>query len=174
MVSFERAYALSKTEGEAPRERHKDEILKSSNWPSDGEIVFRNFHMRYRDETELVLKGIDLHILGREKVGIVGRTGSGKSSLTLCLFRIIEGYSGSIEIDNVNIAEIGLDILRKKIWMIPQDPTLFEGNLRYNLDPYNEATDEQLTEALKNVDFYPDENILDFEIRASGDNLSVG
>ena len=83
MVSFERGEALTRIPTEAPRTRHKDTILRKKNWPKAGAIEFHNYQMRYRDDTELVLKGIDLEIAAREKVGIVGRTGSGKSSLTL-------------------------------------------------------------------------------------------
>ena len=110
MVSVERLDALIKIPSEAPRTRHKDAIL--ANWPSEGKIQFKNLKMKYRDNTEIVLKGINIIIRPKEKIGIVGRTGSGKSSIGVCLFRIVEALSGSIVIDGVDIAEVGLDILR--------------------------------------------------------------
>ena len=96
-------------------------------WPRGGHIDLTNLQMRYREGLPLVLKGVNLTIQPGEKVGIVGKTGSGKSSLTLALFRIIESAGGAIEIDNVNIAHLGLGRLRSRITIIPQDPVLFAG-----------------------------------------------
>lgn len=117
-----------------------------------------NYCMKYRDETPLVLKGVNGTIYPTEKIGIVGRTGSGKSSLCLALFRIVEPYSGKILIDGVDTTELGLDILRKNICVIPQEPTLFMGNLRDNIDPFGEKSDEELRKALKMVELFEDEN----------------
>ena len=96
-------------------------------WPEHGVIKFDNYQTRYREGLDLVLRGIDCGVASSEKVGIVGRTGAGKSSLTLALFRIIESAGGAIEIDNVNIAHLGLGRLRSRITIIPQDPVLFAG-----------------------------------------------
>jgi ATP-binding cassette subfamily C (CFTR/MRP) protein 1 len=104
--------------------------------------------MRYRPELELCLREVSLHIKGGERVGVVGRTGAGKSSLTLALFRILEAASGKILIDGVDISEIGLYDLRSIISIIPQDPQLFEGTLRTNIDPTNAASDADIWQSL--------------------------
>ena len=103
-------------------------------WPEHGVIKFDNYQTRYREGLDLVLRGIDCKIGSTEKVGIVGRTGAGKSSLTLALFRIIESAGGSIEIDDVNISHLGLGKLRSRITIIPQDPVLFAGNIPHILE----------------------------------------
>ncbi len=119
---------------------------------SGGEIVFSNVHMRYRPGLPLVLKGISLHIRPGERIGIVGRTGAGKSSILSTLFRLVEVSGGSIAIDGVDIARIGLHDLRSRMAIIPQDPTLFRGTVRSNLDPFNEHTDLELWSALRQAD----------------------
>ena len=104
--------------------------------------------MRYRPELEPVLKHLNLHIDPGEKVGVVGRTGAGKSSLVLCLMRIIELESGRIVIDGVDIKQLGLEDLRSHIAIIPQEPLLFSGTVRSNLDPFSEYSDESIWSAL--------------------------
>lgn len=104
--------------------------------------------MRYRPDLDLCLRDVCVHFKGGERVGVVGRTGAGKSSLTLALFRILEAAEGRILIDGVDISEIGLHDLRSIISIIPQDPQLFEGTLRSNIDPTNVASDADIWQAL--------------------------
>ena len=111
-------------------------------------LTTSHFSMRYRPELELCLREVSLEIKGGERVGVVGRTGAGKSSLTLALFRILEAAGGKIVIDGVDISEIGLHDLRSIISIIPQDPQLFEGTLRNNIDPTNSASDADLWQSL--------------------------
>lgn len=107
-----------------------------------------HFSMRYRPELDLVLKEISFTIQGGERVGVVGRTGAGKSSVTLALFRILEAAGGRILIDGVDISTIGLHDLRSVVSIIPQDPQLFEGTLRANIDPTNSSSDADIWQAL--------------------------
>ncbi|KAI4106587.1 MAG: hypothetical protein L6R37_002088 [Teloschistes peruensis] len=121
-------------------------------WPQKGEIVFNEVQMRYRDGLPLVLQGLTMSVAGGERIGIVGRTGAGKSSIMSTLFRLVELSGGSISIDGVNIATVGLKDLRTRLAIIPQDPTLFRGTIRSNLDPFNEHTDLELWSALRQSD----------------------
>ncbi|KAK2616981.1 Transporter of the ATP-binding cassette (ABC) [Conoideocrella luteorostrata] len=121
------------------------------SWPDKGNVEFVNYSTRYREDLDPVLKSISLRINAREKVGIVGRTGAGKSSLALAIFRALEAEKGRIVIDDVNIGDIGLRDLRENITIVPQDPTLFMGTIRSNLDPFDQYTDEQVFEALRRV-----------------------
>ncbi|XP_043841698.1 ATP-binding cassette sub-family C member 2 [Dromiciops gliroides] len=148
------------------------------DWPSKGEIQFTDYQVRYRPELDLTLKGITCNIGSTEKVGIVGRTGAGKSSLTNCLFRILEAAGGQITIDGIDIASIGLHDLRNKLTIIPQDPILFSGSLRMNLDPFNKYSDEEIWKALELAHLKPYvEGLpqgLTYEVSEAGDNFSVG
>ncbi|XP_008584452.1 PREDICTED: multidrug resistance-associated protein 1 [Galeopterus variegatus] len=176
VVAVERLKEYSETEKEAPWQIQ--ETAPPSNWPQVGRVEFRDYSLRYRDDLDLVLKHINITIDGGEKVGIVGRTGAGKSSLTLGLFRINESAEGEIIIDDVNIAKIGLHNLRFKITIIPQDPVLFSGSLRMNLDPFSQYSDEEIWMSLELAhlkDFVsglPDK--LNHECAEGGENLSVG
>ena len=177
MVSVERCHQLAQIEGEAPRIRFKDQELKNRKWPIKGTIEFDEYQMKYRDDTEIVLRGVTGKVKGSEKIGIVGRTGSGKSSICLSLFRLIEPFSGRILIDGVDIEEIGLDLLRQKICVIPQEPTLFQATLRENLDPFLEHTNEELAVALNHVEIFQGEDLiqaLDKEVKENGGNFSAG
>ena len=118
------------------------------DWPATGSVTFKNFSLRYRDELPLVVKDLSCSVAGGEKIGVAGRTGSGKSTLLCSLFRIVEPAAGHIEIDGVDTRTLRLSTLRSKLSIIPQDPTLFSGSLRYNLDPFGEHTDDEIWNAL--------------------------
>ncbi|KKA28465.1 hypothetical protein TD95_002534 [Thielaviopsis punctulata] len=126
------------------------------SWPEKGEIVFDDVHMRYRADLPLVLHGLSVHVRGGERIGIVGRTGAGKSSIMSTLFRLVEISSGKITIDGLDISTLGLHDLRSRMAIIPQDPTLFKGTIRSNLDPFHEHTDLELWSALRQADLVSD------------------
>ncbi|XP_053153950.1 ATP-binding cassette sub-family C member 3 isoform X2 [Hemicordylus capensis] len=176
IVAVERVKEYSETEIEAPW--IIEDKRPSEDWPTQGEVQFANYSVRYRKGLDLVLKELSLNVQGGEKVGIVGRTGAGKSSMTLCLFRILEAAEGEIKIDGLRISEIGLHDLRSKLTIIPQDPVLFSGTLRMNLDPFNKYSEEEIWKALelshlkRFVSSQP--AMLDYECAEGGENLSVG
>uniref|UniRef100_A0A8B9LS35 Multidrug resistance-associated protein 1 n=1 Tax=Astyanax mexicanus TaxID=7994 RepID=A0A8B9LS35_ASTMX len=176
IVAVERVKEYEDTEKEAEWKLEQSSV--PAGWPTAGHIEVRNFGLRYREDLELAIHDITVIIEGGEKVGIVGRTGAGKSSLTLGLFRIIEAAQGEICIDGVNIANLGLHDLRSRITIIPQDPVLFSGSLRMNLDPFDGYSDEDVWRALelahlKNfVSGLPDK--LNHECSEGGENLSLG
>ena len=118
--------------------------MRESGFPKKGEIKFVKLYVKYRPDTKLVLKNIDFTIAPGEKIGIVGRTGSGKTTLCLSLFRILEATTGKILIDNVDISTIGLELLRDSIAFIPQDPKLIDGTLRENIDPLGQYLDDEI------------------------------
>ncbi|KAG8666303.1 ATP-binding cassette transporter yor1 [Fusarium poae] len=152
MNAVERLYYYgTELEEEAPS--HTVEVRKS--WPEKGEIVFDNVEMRYRAGLPLVLSGLTMHVKGGERIGIVGRTGAGKSSIMSTLFRLVEISGGKITIDGLDISTLGLHDLRSRLAIIPQDPTLFRGTVRSNLDPFNEHTDLELWYALRKADLVP-------------------
>ncbi|KAI4897311.1 hypothetical protein NFI96_034019, partial [Prochilodus magdalenae] len=171
------AKALSNLETEAPRQV-SGPSAPDPDWLQQGRISFQNVEMRYRPELPLVLKNLTFSILPDETVGIVGRTGSGKSSLGVALFRLVELSGGSIIIDGVNIAHVGLEALRSKLSVIPQEPVLFIGTVRSNLDPWGQYTDAQVWEALEQthikdmVSQLP--HSLHSEVTENGENFSVG
>ncbi|TVY43469.1 Multidrug resistance protein, partial [Lachnellula occidentalis] len=150
-------YYGTQLEEEAPL--HTIEVRKS--WPESGEIIFENVQMRYRENLPLVLSGLSMHIKGGERIGVVGRTGAGKSSIMSTLFRLVELSGGSITIDGMDISKIGLQDLRSRLAIIPQDPTLFKGTIRSNLDPFNEHTDLALWSALRQSDLISEDASLD-------------
>uniref|UniRef100_A0A8C9SMX0 Canalicular multispecific organic anion transporter 1-like n=1 Tax=Scleropages formosus TaxID=113540 RepID=A0A8C9SMX0_SCLFO len=175
IVAVERVNEYTKIENEAP---WITDTHPADSWPDSGKICFENFKLRYRPELDLVLRGITCDIGSMEKIGIVGRTGAGKSSLTNCLFRIIEAAEGCIFIDGVDIATLGLHDLRNRLTIIPQDPVLFSGTLRMNLDPFEKVSDEELWQVLELShlkDFVTElHEGLYHEITEGGENLSVG
>jgi ABC-type multidrug transport system fused ATPase/permease subunit len=210
LVAVERVDEYANKNPEAPAET---DAKLPENWPNQGRVEFRNYSTRYREGLSLVIKNISFTVEPAEKIGIVGRTGAGKSSLTLALFRIIEAANshwakashngadldsdpskkdeiadlekvnveedgGSIWIDGVDISTVGLTYLRQHLAIIPQDPTLFVGSVRENLDPFSELEDAQLWEALERA--HLKEHIsslpggLSFKVSQGGDNFSVG
>ncbi|XP_020807934.1 multidrug resistance-associated protein 1 isoform X13 [Drosophila serrata] len=177
IVSVERIKEYGETKQEAAWELEQDKS-KPKNWPEEGRVEFQNFQVRYREGLDLVLRGVSFNIKGGEKVGIVGRTGAGKSSLTLALFRIIEAAGGRISIDGVDIATMGLHMLRSRLTIIPQDPVLFSGSLRINLDPFEIKTDDEIWKALELSHLKSFVKSLaaglNHEIAEGGENLSVG
>ena len=169
MLAFQRCVTYTNIKSERPYKMEKD----SEQWPSKGKIDFNAFSMRYRPNLDNVLHNVTMRILPGEKIGVCGRTGSGKSSIALSLFRIIEASEGSISIDDVNINEIGLDKLRQAITIIPQEPCLFEGTLRYNVDPIGKYSDEEIERVMKRFN-WEKEMELGMSINVNGNNLSVG
>ena len=157
-----------------------------ANWPQNGMLKFESVDLRYRPELPLVLRNFSLDIKGGEKVGVVGRTGAGKSSLIVALFRIVELSAGKISIDGVNLAGVGLETLRSRLSIIPQDPLLFEGDVRKNLDPFGKRSDDELLKALCEVNLTKanpgnSQEIVSYEgvqlsdpVQIDGENFSLG
>ena len=151
----------SQLEEEAPL--HLREV--SQSWPESGSIDFEAVQMRYRAGLPLVLQGLDMKVNGGERIGIVGRTGAGKSSIMSALFRLTELSGGSIKIDGIDIATVGLQDLRSRLSIIPQDPTLFRGTIRSNLDPFGEHSDLELWAALRKADLVGAEATVPSEVQ---------
>ncbi|XP_062570070.1 multidrug resistance-associated protein 1-like isoform X1 [Saccostrea cucullata] len=176
IVAVERVKEYSEIPTEAPKEIAETKPYPS--WPQKGEIVFESYGLRYREGLDLVLKDITCKIQPAEKIGIVGRTGAGKSSLSLGLFRIIEKAKGRILIDGIDISSIGLHDLRSKLTIIPQEPILFSGTLRVNLDPFDTYSDATIWRALEQAHLKSFvESLsrgLQHECTEGGENLSVG
>jgi len=148
MNSVERiVYYARDLEQEAPHEI--PERKPAASWPSEAKLEIKDAVLKYRPELPLVLKGLNMTVNGGEKIGIVGRTGAGKSSIMVALFRLVELVSGSISIDGVDISKIGLNDVRNAISIIPQDATLYSGTLRSNLDPFGLHDDARLWDALR-------------------------
>ncbi|RDD40705.1 Multidrug resistance-associated protein 5 [Trichoplax sp. H2] len=156
----------------------KTDVITDDNWIKNGEVEFREVKMRYRPHLPTVLDGIQFKINAGERIGIVGRTGSGKTSIGACLFRLVEIYSGSILIDGHNISHIDLYSLRRNMSMIPQDPFIFEGTIRTNLDPLNHYNDRELWRVLEKVQLKEKisqmRNTLHASVEAGGNNFSMG
>ncbi|XP_066923803.1 ATP-binding cassette sub-family C member 4-like [Clytia hemisphaerica] len=173
-TSVERVFEYSDLESEAPR---KTNVRPSKEWPKRGSITFDRLQFSYHRTLPNVLHCITAKIHSNEKIGVCGRTGAGKSSLLSTIFRTAEP-SGKIFIDDQDILQLGLDDLRKKLSIIPQEPILFSGTLRYNLDPFNKYNDKDLWDCLHEVQLkdavleLPGK--LDSEMKESGNNLSVG
>lgn len=185
MNSVERLYELAY---DIPQEAPYfiEETKPSEDWPSKGGIIFDQVSLRYRPNLPVVLDNLMVSVKPGEKVGIVGRTGAGKSTILSALFRITELAGGRILIDDVDISTIGLTELRSKLSIIPQDPVIFEGTIRFNLDPFNNHTDAELWDALRRSGVIRENELkegkansehkfhLDTAIGSDGSNFSLG
>ncbi|KNA15079.1 hypothetical protein SOVF_101510 isoform A [Spinacia oleracea] len=176
MISVERILQYTNIPSEAPliiQENRPD-----SSWPSTGEISIHNLQIQYAPHLPLVLHGVTCTFPGGLKTGIVGRTGSGKSTLIQALFRVIEPTTGSIVIDGIDISSIGLRDLRSRLSIIPQDPTMFQGTIRSNLDPLEQYSDAQIWDALDKCQLGSEvrkmERKLDSNVHEDGENWSMG
>ncbi|KAG7381562.1 hypothetical protein PHYPSEUDO_005912 [Phytophthora pseudosyringae] len=180
MVSPERLQEYADIIQESPSRLPLDppSTLHPEAWPSTGSIEFNHVSFRYKDQGQLVLRDLSFSVYGGEKLGIVGRTGAGKSSLTMALFRINELAAGSIIIDGVDASSIGLTTLREKLSIIPQNPVLFKGTLRNYLDPFGDFSDEELWACLRQVGLgsriETEDGKLDALVEENGENFSVG
>ncbi|XP_019101462.1 PREDICTED: ABC transporter C family member 3 isoform X2 [Camelina sativa] len=176
IISVERILQYASVPSEPPLVIESNRPEQS--WPSRGEVDIRDLQVRYAPHMPLVLRGITCTFKGGLRTGIVGRTGSGKSTLIQTLFRIVEPSAGEIRIDGVNILNIGLHDLRLRLSIIPQDPTMFEGTVRSNLDPLEEYTDDQIWEALDKCQLGDEvrkkEQKLDSSVSENGENWSMG
>ncbi|KAK4879945.1 hypothetical protein RN001_008091 [Aquatica leii] len=144
-----------------------------TTWPDNGRIVYNNVSLNYTSNTDPILKDISFEIEPKEQIGVVGRTGAGKTSLISALFRLYF-YEGTILIDDIDIKKLSINYLRSKISVIPQDPVLFSGTVRSNLDPYTQHSDEVLWNALGEVGIKTVVNSLDLQIHEGGSQFSVG
>ena len=153
------------------------DVRPPAGWPSEGKIEFKDAKLRYRDGP-LVMKGVNLSIDSQEKIGVVGRTGAGKSTMMIALFRITDLCEGSISIDGIDLSTLGLEDVRRALCIIPQDPVLFSATVRFNLDPFNESTDEDIWSVLEQVELKDViENLpnqLEDDVHEGGSNFSVG
>ncbi|KAF9586459.1 hypothetical protein BGW38_004536 [Lunasporangiospora selenospora] len=176
IVSVERLQEYVELKPEAPEviDGHRP----PQDWPANGRVDFVDYETRYRPGLELVLRGVSCSIRSYEKIGICGRTGAGKSSLTLSLFRIIEAVKGQIFVDGIDISTLGLFDVRSRFSIIPQDPVLFAGTIRFNLDPLGTKSDLELWQALE--DSYLKDYVSNMDgglnamVLEQGDNFSVG
>lgn len=176
IISIERIYQYSQIPSEAPP--LIEDFRPPPSWPVNGTIQLIDLKVCYKENLPLVLHGVSCTFPGGKKIGIVGRTGSGKSTLIQALFRLVEPAAGSILIDNIDISGIGLHDLRSHLSIIPQDPTLFEGTIRGNLDPLEEHSDKEIWEALDKSQLgeiiREKGQKLDTPVLENGDNWSVG
>ncbi|KDO56159.1 hypothetical protein CISIN_1g0009011mg, partial [Citrus sinensis] len=176
IISVERLNQYMHVPSEAP------EVVEDNrpppNWPVVGKVDICDLQIRYRPDSPLVLKGISCTFEGGHKIGIVGRTGSGKTTLIGALFRLVEPAGGKILVDGIDISKLGLHDLRSRFGIIPQDPTLFNGTVRYNLDPLSQHTDQEIWEVLAKCHLgeavREKENGLDSLVVEDGSNWSMG
>lgn len=172
MTSVERVLQYTKLDKEGPFEStpaqkpHRD-------WPMKGEVKLKNLYLQYSTSDPPVLKNLNLEIPAGFKVGIVGRTGAGKSSMIAAVFRLAP-IEGTVVIDDVDTKNIGLNDLRSNISIIPQEPVLFSTTVRHNLDPFDRCNDETLWKALEDVELKDAVQKLEQEVSESGSNFSAG
>ncbi|CAF3899112.1 unnamed protein product [Rotaria sordida] len=182
MTSAERVHEYGQLVSESHRNDNESEVLiqPPDDWPSCGIIEFKNYTFRYRPELDPVLKNLNVRIESKEKIGVIGRTGAGKSSLLQALFRLVDqsAINGTILFDDIDIGRLSLDHLRSRLSVIPQISILFGGTLRYNIDPFEQYSDEECLRALEDVQLkhlvlnHPDG--LHRLVTESGTNLSAG
>ena len=173
MISMERCVEYTAIPIEKPFTLKSDKNIK--HWPREGKIHFDNYSVRYRADTEIVLNKMSFDINSKEKVAIIGRTGSGKSTVALSLLRLIEPLSGAIYIDDIDIASLGLDMLRENITMIPQEPFIIEGTLKRNIALFGNCSDNEIFDILKNLCYdIKDKSELSKTILQNGSNISAG
>ncbi|CAH1105115.1 unnamed protein product [Psylliodes chrysocephalus] len=172
LTSVERVLQYTTIDQEGPFETAKENIPRRP-WPRNGRIEFKNLVLKYIEDDPPVLNSLNFFIKPRQKIGIVGRTGAGKSSLVAALFRLapLEGY---IFIDDVDTGTLGLNDLRRSISIIPQEPVLFSATLRHNLDPFDEFEDNQIWQALEQVGLKDSVDSLEFLVAGGGANFSLG
>ena len=183
-TATQRIIEYTKLESEDELTKDNDQQLvrttphESTKWPFEGSIEFQDVTMRYREFLEPSVRGLTFKAQPRMKVGIVGRTGAGKSSILQTLFRLVDIDEGKIEIDGVDIREVGLHLLRNNIAFIPQTPFLLQGTIRQNLDPFIEKSDQDIWSILKEVNLFDHINNmtdkLDTIVSESNNLFSVG
>ncbi|PSS32348.1 ABC transporter C family member 10 like [Actinidia chinensis var. chinensis] len=176
IISVERLNQYMQIPSEAPEviEENRPPVI----WPTLGKVEIQNLQIRYRPNAPLVLRGISCTFEGGHKVGIVGRTGSGKTTLIGALFRLVEPAGGKIVVDGIDLSMLGLHDLRSRFGIIPQDPTLFNGTVRHNLDPLSQHTDQEIWEVLRKCQLreavQEKEEGLDSLVVGEGSNWSMG
>ncbi|CAK9179091.1 unnamed protein product [Ilex paraguariensis] len=176
MISVERILQFTNIPSEAPLVI--ENFRPEPDWPTNGKIELEDLHVQYSPALPRVLKGITCTFPGEKKIGVVGRTGSGKSTLIQALFRVVEPSEGRILIDGVDISNMGLQDLRSRLSIIPQDPTLFQGTMRTNLDPLQQCSDHEILEVLNKCHLAgivaQDSRLLDAPVAEDGENWSLG
>ena len=177
MIGLERCEMVTKIQTERKPREDCTLKLKKEKWPKLGAIKFINYFVSYRPDTPEILKNINLEINSGDKVCIVGRTGSGKSSMVLALARILEAKKGKINIDEIDITNIDLDFLRQSLSIVPQETFIIEGTLRDNIDPLRKYSDENIIKILNDFALFTNmdnKEKLNFDIKEGGKNLSNG
>jgi len=176
IVSIERINAMSSL----PQEKHEGEVNVPPSWPRKGSLRFEDVYMRYREDLPYALKGLNLELPAGKRCGVIGRTGAGKSSLAVALFRLVEIQKGKISLDEIDLSDIKLSEIRGRsgcMSIIPQDPVLFAGSIRDCLDPFNEWPDADILDALRAVRLLKDGRgveALKDHVEEGGNNFSVG